>query len=140
MCKFSRLQPSTHCFPRSPSVSSKDKAWPSCPQLISSGRERDKQRICTHIYTQPCFLTDMQWTFWQINGILRWAKLCTLHAYIYKYSMLSHYSGFVTKSLKNYIGNINSQAIHCGTVSELHYGCFYCLSVALQSFQPATMD
>lgn len=44
--------PTCTTFPRSPSVFSKDKARPCCPQLISSSRERDKQHICAHIHTQ----------------------------------------------------------------------------------------
>lgn len=149
VCKFSRLQPNTHHFPRSPSVSSEDKEWPYCPQLISSGRERDKH-MCTHIHTQPCFLTDMLWALWQFNGILQWAKQCNLHADIYEHSMeeLMHiwHIGIpqfvICYKIINYIGNIIPPlAIHGGTISELQYAFFfYCLSVALQSFQPATRD
>jgi len=80
VCKFSRLQPSTHHFPRSPSVSSKDKAWPYCPQLISSSKERDEQHIRTHIHTWPFYLTEMLWSLWHFNGSLQWLKQCNLHA------------------------------------------------------------
>lgn len=96
VCKFNRLKPNTHHFPPlAVCLLKKDKAWPYCPQLISSGREAHKQRICaTHsiAFSLTCFQP-----LWQINGMLQRAQHKLLGMLIYIQTQHGGTNAFLTQ-------------------------------------------